>query len=144
MIIKSKMLIVVYVVASLLALFFTWYHVPAYLGKGLVEANRMFWADALFNTSPAGKFLAVDILFLAFVCNLFMFVEGRRLKVKYIYAYVVAGILVAISVAFPLFMAAREIALKNNGDNKYKVRPYDLFALAVLFLSAVGSGLVLL
>lgn len=142
--IKSKLLISIYMVSALLALALTWYHVPAYLGKGLVEANRMFWADALFNTSPAGKFLVVDILFLAFVCNVFMFIEGRRLGIKYIYAYVLAGVFVAISVAFPLFLVSREIALKSDGSESYTIKYFDVVALVVLSVAAVGSGVVLL
>jgi hypothetical protein len=142
--IRSKILITIYVIAAVLALVLTWYHVPAYLGKGIVEANRMFWDDALFNTSPSGKFIVIDILFLAFVCNMHMFIEGRRLGIKYIYFYVVSGVLVAISVAFPLFLAAREIYIAKNGRQHYQIKYFDLFALILLFLAAMGSGLVLL
>lgn len=76
---KTKLLVALYCVTALLALVMSWMHLPAYFGDGIVGANVQFWTDALFNANPAGRFLTVDILFLAFVCNVWMFIEGRRL-----------------------------------------------------------------
>lgn len=143
---KTKLLVSLYLLAALLALIMTWLHVPAYLGNGIVDANVQFWNDALFNANPAGKFLSADILFLAFVCNVWMFIEGRRLGVKYIYGYVLAGILIAISVAFPLFMAARELrlALLEPSQPVYKIKVLDVVTLVILFLVALLAAVVIL
>ncbi|MBW2940606.1 DUF2834 domain-containing protein [Zhongshania aquimaris] len=144
--VKTKLLVSLYVVIALLALLTTWIHLPAYLGNGIVEANIQFWKDALFNANPAGKFLVIDILFLAFTCNVWMIVEGRRLGVKYIYAYVVGGVLIAISVAFPLFMAARELkrASYESPLELYKIKAIDVLALFCLFLVAVFAAIAIL
>lgn len=143
---KAKPLVIVYLISALLALIMTWIHVPAYLGDGFVNANIKFWNDALFNANPAGKFLTIDILFLAFVCNVWMFIEGRRLGVKYIYLYVIGGVVIAISVAFPLFMAARELKLaaKESSVMSYKIKRVDLVALLCLFLTAVLASYAVL
>lgn len=135
---KTKALVTVYILTALLALIMTWIHVPAYLGDGFANANIQFWNDALFNANPAGKFLTVDILLLAFVCNVWMFIEGRRLGVKYIYVYVIAGVVIAISVAFPLFMAARElrVAAADSNFTGYTIKFFDVISLVILL--AVG------
>lgn len=143
--IRNRFLFVLYVLAAVLALVLTWYHVPAYLGKGVVEANRLFWADALFNSNPAGRFLTVDVLFLAFVCSVFMYIEGRRLNIRYLHAYVIAGILVAISVAFPLFLAARELKLTGTQEDTTRLMNFaDVLFLLLLFLAATGAGVAVL
>jgi hypothetical protein len=110
-------------------------HLPAYFGNGIVGANVQFWKDALFNANPAGRFLTVDILFLGFACNVWMFIEGRRVGVKYLYVYVIAGIFIAISVAFPLFMAARElrVAALDSSKTGYSIKAVDVLALMFLF-----------
>ncbi|MFT7405448.1 DUF2834 domain-containing protein [Zhongshania sp.] len=132
---KTRVLVSLYCVTALLALVMAWMHLPAYFGHGIVDANVQFWKDALFNANPAGRFLTVDILFLAFVCNVWMFVEGRRLGVKYLYVYVIAGIFIAISVAFPLFMAARElrVAALDSSKTGYSIKAVDVLALMFLF-----------
>jgi hypothetical protein len=132
---RTKVLVALYCVTALLALVMAWTHLPAYFGHGIVDANVQFWKDALFNANPAGRFLTVDILFLAFVCNVWMFIEGRRLGVKYLYVYVIAGIFIAISVAFPLFMAARElrVAALDSSKTGYSIKAVDVLALMFLF-----------
>ena len=42
----------------------------------------------------------------------FMWVEGRRLRVRHLWVYYLLSPTVAISVAFPLFMIARERRLE--------------------------------
>ncbi|WP_157719120.1 DUF2834 domain-containing protein [Halopseudomonas salegens] len=137
----AKLLVPVYVLSALLALIFTWYHVPAYLGNGALEALIAFWTAAIVDTNPASKFIVVDILFLAFVCNLWMFIEGRRLGFRYLYVYILGGALIAISVAFPLFLAARELRLAK-GDLRYQIKTYDMFVLMLFSFTAVGAGVL--
>jgi hypothetical protein len=132
---RTKVLVALYCFTALLALVMAWIHLPAYFGNGIVGANVQFWKDALFNANPAGRFLTVDILFLGFVCNVWMFIEGRRVGVKYLYVYVIAGIFIAISVAFPLFMAARElrVAALDSSKTGYSIKVVDVLALIFLF-----------
>ncbi|WP_339676559.1 DUF2834 domain-containing protein [uncultured Zhongshania sp.] len=144
--VKTKLLVSLYFVIALLALLTTWIHLPAYLGSGIVEANIQFWKDALFNANPAGKFLVIDVLFLAFACNVWMIIEGRRLGVKYIYAYIAGGVLIAISVAFPLFMAARELKRASHESplELYKIKVVDVLVLLCLFLVTLFAAVVVL
>lgn len=137
----TKLLVSVYLLAAILALLFTWYHVPAYLGHGALQALIAFWQDAIIDTNPASKFIVVDILFLAFVCSMWMLMEGRRLGVRFIYFYVIGGLLIAISVAFPLFMAARELRL-STAESGYRINAYDALAMVVIFASAVAAGVL--
>jgi hypothetical protein len=45
-----------------------------------------------------------------------MVIEARKLGIRWVWAYVVLGFLVAISVTFPLFLIARERRLASPGD----------------------------
>ncbi len=143
---KSKALIVVYLMTALLALAMTWIHIPGYMGEGFVNANKLFWRDALFNANSAGKFLTVDILFLAFGCNVWMFIEARRIGVKYVYGYVVVGVVVAISVAFPLFLAAREwrLASLDSSSSRYELKLVDVISLVIIFGASLVAAIVVL
>ncbi|CAA0080422.1 Uncharacterised protein [Zhongshania aliphaticivorans] len=142
MTITTKLLVALYSLCAVLALAMSWAHLPAYFGSGFLNANIQFWGDALFNANPAGKFLSVDILFLAFICNVWMFIEGRRLGVKYLYAYILIGVVVAISFAFPLFMAARELRLaaQEGAPADYKIKAMDAAVLILIFLITVVAS----
>ena len=143
---KTKVLVAVYLLTAFVALLMTWVHVPAYLGNGFADANIQFWKDALFNANPAGKFLTIDVLFLAFACNVWMFIEARRIGVKYVYVYVIAGIVIAISVAFPLFLAAREllVAATDKGFIGYKSKVVGVITLLALFLISLFAAFAIL
>jgi uncharacterized protein DUF2834 len=137
---QSNRLFLLYLVLALLALGLTWVHVPYYLGAGFVQANIRFWQDALLNANPAGVFLTVDILFLALVANIWMVIESRRQGIRYVWAYVLVGIFVAISFAFPLFLAVREkhMASLAQGAPVTKLTVVDRLLLCVLFVGTVG------
>lgn len=137
---QSNRLFLLYLVVGLLALGLTWVHVPHYLGAGFVQGNIQFWQDALLNANPAGVFLTVDILFLALVANIWMVIESRRLSIPYVWAYVSVGLLVAISFAFPLFLAVREKHLASLGQASPAARLtiVDNLLLGVLFVGTVG------
>lgn len=143
---QPRLLAAIYVVTAVLALVFTWWHIPEYLGSGFVEANKLFWKDALFNSHAAGRFLVADLLILAFVCSFWMLIEGRRLKIRFLYAYIVGSVVVAMSVAFPLFMAAR--TLKQAEDlphgEVYSLKVLDVMVLLLLFGISLAASIVML
>lgn len=56
---------------------------------------------------PAATFTTIDLMTVAVVATIFMVVEGRRMKVPLLWLYVVLVFVVAVSVAFPLFLIAR-------------------------------------
>ena len=144
--VQAKILAALYGATALIALVFTWWHIPEYLGAGFVEANKLFWKDALFNSHAAGRFLVADVLILAFACSLWMLVEGRRLKMRFLYAYIAGGIVVAISVAFPLFMAVRTLKLAENVSREEgaALHGIELAVLALLAGITLAASVVML
>ena len=57
-------------------------------------------------------------------------IEARRLGVKYVWAYILGGYLIAISVTFPLFLLARELRLEKSDATE--LRNIDSILLAAL------------
>lgn len=74
-----------------------------------------FLKDAVAN--PAATFGAIDLLAVAVAVLVFVIVEGRRLKMRFLWVYVVLTFVVAISVAFPsfLFFRQRRLAEQRTG-----------------------------
>ncbi len=58
-----------------------------------------------------------------------MVIEARKLGVKYVWAYILAGFAIAISVTFPLFLLARELRLEKSDATH--LRPIDSILLAL-------------
>lgn len=100
---------VLYGLIALLALVGTWGNNVQYLSLGFVGANLRFWQETLAN--PASRSITVDVMFLFLAVSVWMLMEARRIGMKGAWLYVIFGILVAISVTFPLFMIHRERAL---------------------------------
>jgi hypothetical protein len=68
-----------------------------------------FWRDA--KIIPASRFITADVLLFGLAAIILMVTEGRKHNVRFVWAYVAGGFLVAISVAFPLFLIARELRM---------------------------------
>jgi predicted alpha/beta superfamily hydrolase len=94
-----------------------WYFGVA--AAGLVTA-WVFNAWAVFDQadylrswfgSPVDWVLSIDLLLVIVTAATFMILEGRRLKMRFIWLYFVLSGLTAFAFTFPLFMAFRERAL---------------------------------
>ena len=130
----------VYALIALGALIATWGQNIAYMQNGvgdLLPAFGLFLADTKVN--PAARSITADIGLFFLAAAIFMVIEARKHGVRFIWAYIVGGLLIAISVTFPLFMIAREMRLAES-DAKV-LRVVDL-ALLALF-SALIVGLVI-
>src|SRR5262249_56388990 len=66
------------------------------------------------KVTPASRSLGVDISIMFYAACVFMVIEARKLGVRFVWAYVILGLLVAISVTFPLFLIARERRLASG------------------------------
>jgi hypothetical protein len=97
------------VLVAVCALICTWAHNLAYLSMGVLAGNIAFWRETLAN--PASRSITVDIFFLTLAIFVWMFLEARRLDIGRPWIYVVFGLLIAVSVTIPLFLARRERAL---------------------------------
>src|ERR1700755_2492433 len=98
----DKALCGIYAVIAVAALAFTFGNTVAYL---LSEGNGgVIGFFAAGDVNYATSSITNDLLLLGVAALVLMVVEARRLGVRYVWAYVAAGFLIAISVAFPLFL----------------------------------------
>ncbi len=74
-------------------------------------ALRLF-LDQLFANSVSG-FFGMDVLVSSVVLWLFVFVEGRRVGVKHLWAPIAANLAVGVSLGLPLFLYMRERRLAS-------------------------------
>jgi hypothetical protein len=88
------------------ALLSTWSHILDLLGLGFWGAQVAFWKGTL--ATGVTRFITLDALFLGTAVVLWMVMEARRLNIRFVWAYVAFGVLIAISAAVPLFMFMRE------------------------------------
>lgn len=105
----DKLLCGIYAVIAASALVFVFGNTIAYL---LSESNGGlvgFFAAGYVNHATAS--LSNDLFILALAAIVLMIVEARRLGVRFVWAYVLVGFVIAISVGFPLFLIARQIRL---------------------------------
>ena len=115
----------VYAAIALLALIATWSQNLSYFRPeegvlvGFVLATGRFWPETL--ATPASTSITVDILLFALAASFFLVVEARRLGIRFAWLYVVLGLLVAISVTFPLFLIARERRLAAGAERSGEV-----------------------
>lgn len=95
----------IYAVIALAALIATWSQNVAYLhgGNGFPGG---FLQDLKANA--ATRSITVDIVLFFLAAAMFMVFEARRIGLPYVWAYLIGGMLIAISVTFPLFLIARE------------------------------------
>ncbi len=147
MVIPRTRLAVAYIIIGVIAWALTSLHLPAYLSSGFAVGTEMFWKDALFNSNAAAKFLTVDILMLALAVLIWMVIEARVRAMRGVAVYILLALFVGISLAVPLFLAARErhIARTEPDNASFTLRGGDVAWIAVLALfSLVGSVLTLL
>jgi hypothetical protein len=130
----------VYGAIAVVALIVTWGQNIAYMQHGigdLVPAFGKFLEDTKVN--PASRSITADIALFFLAAAIFMVIDARKHGVRFVWAYVVGGLLIAISVTFPLFMISREMRLAET-DAKY-IRALDLMLLALF--GAVVAGLTI-
>ena len=69
--------------------------------------NLRLIVEQLF-ANPISSFFGVDVIVSTFCLWLFVFFEGRRARVKNLWAPIVASLLVGVSLGLPLFLYLRE------------------------------------
>jgi len=134
MTISRKTLCVVYGVIAVLALIGTWGHNIAYLDRGFVGANQAFWSDTLAN--PASRSITADIFFFGLAVFVWMVLEARRLGIRFVWLYLIFGMLIAISVTVPIFLIIRERALAVSERTSAAGRLHSLDVIGLVLSSA--------
>jgi hypothetical protein len=125
---SSKVLCVVYGGIAVAAHVATWTQNTAYLHAGIGRFFTDFLAGV--EVTPASRSIACDILYFFLAAAIFMVIEARKHGIRFVWAYILAGMLIDISVAFPLFLIARE--LRIGAADAPRPRPVDTILLAVL------------
>lgn len=100
----DKTLCTVYAALAAIALVATQWALLDFLRSADNGTDAM--VDRLTANSVVG-FVGLDLGMVALVAVVFMAVEGRRLRLAWWWVYVALAFLVAVSVAFPLFLIAR-------------------------------------
>ena len=129
-----------YVAVAALALIATWRQNIGFLlegDRGLVGGLIDFWPALLANRATTS--ITVDIFLFGLAAVLWMVGEARRLNIRLVWVYVLLSFAVAISVTFPLFLAAREhrLAELDPADAPVRFSASDLVGLL-----AVGGPIV--
>jgi Terpene cyclase DEP1 len=124
--VSRKLLCVVYAAIALVALVATWSQNIAHLRSG--GSYIGFWEDTKVN--PASRSITADLFLLFLAVAILMVIEARKHGVKYVWAYILGGYLIAISVTFPLFLLARELRLEKSDATH--LRGTDSILLAIL------------
>lgn len=105
---------IVFLVLAIAGLIGTWtYNIIA-----IVERNDFFgdW----FTSGPAVGSLTTDLLIMAVVACVLIVIEGRRLGMKHLWAYIAFSGLTAIAFTFPLFLANRERRLQQLASERHE------------------------
>jgi len=139
---SQRMLCGLYGLIALAALIATWSQNIAYFDGGAAGAFPAFLDELRVN--PASRSISVDIALFLYAAAIFMVFEARRVGVRFVWAYIIAGMVIAISVTFPLFLIAREVALSKGAAAGGRPGPLDIIGLALLgVVVAALSGYLL-
>ena len=96
---------VAYLLLAIVGLVGTWY-----FNVQAVLAGSDFFSD--WSSTPAVSSATTDLLIVATVASIFIFIEGRRLNMKYWWLYILGSFITAIAFTFPLFLANRQRKIK--------------------------------
>jgi hypothetical protein len=112
MAVRDRVLCWTYGVLAFAALIATWSQNIRFFTRAHNGGLWGFIKDGYAN--PAASSFTNDILMIALVAAVFMVVESRRVGVRHVWAYILLMFVIAASVAFPLFLLARQRKLATQ------------------------------
>lgn len=126
-----KILCAIYGAIAAAALIATW-------GPNLAYTPDQFMSDFMndLNVTPASRSYTGDLLLLALAAVVFMVIEARKHRIKFVWLYVVGGFATAIGFTFPLFLIARE--LRMGTSDTPSVRASDAILVAIVTVLIAG------
>jgi hypothetical protein len=130
---SSKVLIAAYGAIAIAALIATWSQNIAYLDEPTGFLLN-FFND--LKVTPASRSFTVDIALFLLAAAILMVIEARKHDVKFVWAYIIGGFLIAISVTFPLFLIAREVRIGRTDPTRLCLRDTIALTLLALFTAA--------
>jgi hypothetical protein len=126
----------IYAAIAVVALIATWSQNLAY---DLADVFPQFLRET--TVTPASRSITADIVLLLLAAAILMVLEARRHNVRFVWAYIAGGLLIAISVTFPLFLIARERRLAAENSQTPALAAVDKVLLTVLTLAMAGATL---
>jgi len=100
-----------YLIASILGIILPYFFLIRFITEYgfdlLLLAQQMF-------ASPTAGFFSIDVILSSLVLWVFVFSEGRRLGMKNLWVYILANLMVGVSLALPLFLYVREGKMQNT------------------------------
>jgi hypothetical protein len=87
-------------------------------------------SGAAVSATPGGRSFSADLALVFLSAAIFMVSEARRRGIRFVWAYIVLGALIAISVTFPLFLIARELRIDRTASQLSAVDVAGLVAVA--------------
>ena len=146
---RERFLFPVFLTLAIVGLALTWSQNLAYFGPAAGPGGMVdFLKDTVVN--PGARSIAFDILIVGWTASIWMVVEGRRRRMRWVWLYPVVGWSVAMAFAFPLFLALRERALRTPPEIDGRLGIIDgvglglvsAFALVLLGLGVRATGLI--
>jgi hypothetical protein len=131
---SRKLLCVVYAAIAITGLIATWSQNLAYFDKP-ARFPLDFMNDS--KVTAASRSLSVDLMLFSLAAVILMVIEARKHGVKFVWLYIAGAFAIAISVAFPLFLIARELHMGTS--DAPRLRMTDTILLAVVAALAAGQ-----
>ena len=86
--------------------------ITASVFNGIASVTGQNYIDAWFGSAVDGV-LSLDLLIVAIAGSALMIFEGRRLRMKGVWLYIVLSGVTAFAFTFPIFLAMRERRLSS-------------------------------
>lgn len=84
--------------------------IPFFTDHGLNLS--LFWSQLFVNQASSAD--TVDLFTSSFVFWIFVFKEGTKLQMKFLWVYLIVNLIIGLSCALPLFLAMRLSKLKTQ------------------------------
>lgn len=108
---NDKILCGVYAVIAVVALVGTWWNNIRYVTTESTSLIDFFQSG---YTNYASSSLTNDLLLFGLAAFVFMVVEARRIGIPKVWIYIVLSAVIAVSVAFPLYLIQRQLVLAQR------------------------------
>ena len=95
---------IIYIVLSIVGFVLPYSQFLSFVADNGLDLSLFF--EQLF-TNQISSFFAFDVFVSSVVFGIFVFREGRRLQMKFIWIYVVLSLTVGLSFALPVFLLRR-------------------------------------
>jgi Terpene cyclase DEP1 len=142
---SRQVLCFVYGLIAAMALIGTGSQNRHYFGSSSLSDTVAAFGTFVIDTkaTAASRSIAIDIVLFFLAAAIFMLLEARKIGIRFVWVYILLGILVAISVTFPLFLIARErkLAERQSVEPAAASEPTPLDFVGLAAVAALTLGL---